>query len=128
MLSLLGTDDNLQSSYGILGGDYEFIRWCAKEVWMEQLLMEASRMLLQVIEKNIGGEQLTLTEHPTLTEYFNKKIFRYKNTLFEPLAKEMTVESLAIKQDDLPNAARRVVYRYVNLIFNEKGILYNTIM
>ncbi|KAI5073103.1 hypothetical protein GOP47_0011116 [Adiantum capillus-veneris] len=111
MLALLGADDNLKSSYGILGGDHEYIRWCAKEVWMEQLLTGASRMLSQVVEKNIGGEQLTLPEHPTLGEYFNDILFRYRDTLFEPLSKEMTVASPAIKQVDLPNAARRVVYR-----------------
>ncbi|KAI5076212.1 hypothetical protein GOP47_0008277 [Adiantum capillus-veneris] len=111
MLSLLGADDNLKISYGMLGGDHEFIIWCAKEVWMEQLLTEASRMLSQVVEKSIGGELLTLLEHPTLSEYFNDILFRYRDTLFEPLSKEMTVASPAIKQVDLPNAARRVVYR-----------------
>ncbi|KAI5056380.1 hypothetical protein GOP47_0028198, partial [Adiantum capillus-veneris] len=104
-------DDNLKSSYGILGGDHEFIRWCAKEVWMEQLLTEASRMLSLVVEKNIGGELLTLPKHLTLSDYFNDILFRYRDTLFEPLSKEMTVASPAIKQVDLPNAAQRVLYR-----------------
>ncbi|MCO5581151.1 hypothetical protein L7F22_035029 [Adiantum nelumboides] len=121
MLALLGADDNLKASYGIYGGDHEFIKWCAKEVWMEQLLTEASRMLSQVVERNIGGEELTLPEHPTLAEYFNNILFRYRDTLFEPLSKEMTIASPAIKQVDFPNASRRVVYRFLlHLLGNKK--------
>ena len=58
------------------------------------------------------GEKLVLPNHPTLDEYFHDIVFRYRETLYEPLSKDMTVASPPLKQIDLPNAARRLVYRY----------------
>lgn len=111
ILSLLGADDNLKSSYGLQSSDHGFIRWLAKEVWMDQVLAEATRLLNQVVEKNMGGEKLILPDHPTLDEYFHDIVFRYREVLYEPLSKDMTVASPPLKQVDLPNGARRMVYR-----------------
>ncbi|MCO5564165.1 hypothetical protein L7F22_017821 [Adiantum nelumboides] len=83
ILSLLGADDNFKSSYGLQSSNHGFIRWLAKEVWMDQVLAEATRLLTQVVEKNMGGER------------------------------DMTVASPPLKQVDLPNAARRMEYRYL---------------
>lgn len=36
-LRMLGTDENFHQSYGMPLGDYYYIPWLAKEVWMDQV-------------------------------------------------------------------------------------------
>ncbi|KAI5059870.1 hypothetical protein GOP47_0024290 [Adiantum capillus-veneris] len=45
MLKLLGADENFRQSFGMPLGDHFYIPWLAKEVWMDQVLEDARRLL-----------------------------------------------------------------------------------
>lgn len=111
MLKLLGQDDNVKQSYGMPLGDHQYISWLAKEVWMDQLLEDAARLVNQVVDSNIGKEKLTLPQEPSLETYFMDIVGRYRAVLFYSFEREMNVATPAAKHVDLKNASRRLVYR-----------------
>ena len=115
MLRLLGQDENVKQSYGMPLGDHQYILWLAKEVWMDQLLEDASRLVIQVVISNIGKEKLVLPQEPSLDTYFLDIVGRYRAVLFVSIEKEMNVATPAAKHVDLKNASRRLVYKYIIL-------------
>lgn len=111
VLSLLGADIALTSSFGLPKGDKPFIYWLAKEVWMDQLIQEAERLLQQVIDSMVGKSDTDIVRQPTLTDYFLDIQARHRAALFENLKADMTVAAPADKQIDMKNATRRLVFR-----------------
>lgn len=111
VLTLLGADVALTSSFGLPKGDKPFIYWLAKEVWMDQLIQEAERLAQQVLDSMVGKSQTDTPRDPSLTDYFLDIQARHRATLFEPLQADMTVAAPAEKQIDMKNATRRLVFR-----------------
>ncbi|KAI5059199.1 hypothetical protein GOP47_0025518 [Adiantum capillus-veneris] len=93
MLKLLGADENFRQSFGMPLGDHFYIPWLAKEVWMDQVLEDARRLLQQVVDSTHGV---------------------HKN--------EMNVATPPSKHVDLKNSFRRLVYSmYTSTIFKENN-------
>lgn len=115
VLKLLGQDENFRLSYGMPLGDHHYISWLAKEVWMDQLLEDAKRLLQQVLESTTGVNKVEIPVGSNLEAYFSDVVSRYRGVLFDAFQKEMSVGTSPTKHVDLKNASRRLVYRYVTI-------------
>ncbi|MCO5547439.1 hypothetical protein L7F22_000888 [Adiantum nelumboides] len=78
MLKMLGTDDNFRQSYGMPLGDHHYIPWLAKEVWIDQVLEDATRLLYQVVDSTQGVNKVELPIDVHLETYFADIINRYR--------------------------------------------------
>lgn len=112
MLKMLGQDENFRQSYGMPLADHQYIPWLAKEVWMDQLLEDATRLLQQVLDSTAGLNKVELPVDVSLQAYFSDIVSRYRGVLFFSFQKEMNVGTIASKHVDLKNSSRRLVYRY----------------
>ncbi|MCO5574848.1 hypothetical protein L7F22_028641 [Adiantum nelumboides] len=93
-LKMLGTDENFRQSYGMPLGDHYYIPWLAKEVWMDQVLEDASRLLEQVLDSTHGASKVVLPKDVHLQLYFGDIVSRYRGVLFYDFQKEMNVASI----------------------------------
>lgn len=108
--------ENFRLSYGMPLGDHHYISWLAKEVWMDQLLENAKRLLQQVLESTTGVNKVEIPVGSNLEAYFSDVVSsRYRGVLFDAFQKEMSVGTSPTKHVDLKNASRRLVYRYVTI-------------
>ena len=111
MLKLLGADENFRQSFGMPLGDHFYIPWLAKEVWMDQVLEDATRLLQQVVDSTHGVHKVVLPLDVHLESYFEDIVSRYRGVLFYEFQKEMNVATPPSKHVDLKNSSRRLVYR-----------------
>lgn len=111
MLKLLGADKNFHQSFGMPLGDHLYIPWLAKEVWMDQVLEDARRLLQQVVDSTQGVHKVVLPLDVHLESYFVDIASRYRGVLFYDFQKDMNVATPASKHVDLKNSSRRLVYR-----------------
>ncbi len=116
MLKMLEQDENFCQSYGMPPGDHQYIPWLAKEVWMDQVLEDASRLLQQVLDSTTGLNKVELPVDVSLQAYFSDIVSRYRGVLFFSFQKEMSVGTIASKHVDLKNSSHRLVYRYYFLL------------
>ncbi|MCO5553710.1 hypothetical protein L7F22_007236 [Adiantum nelumboides] len=122
MLKMLGIDDNFCQSYGMPLGDHHYIPWLAKEVWMDQVLEDATRLLYQVVDSTQEVNKVELPIDVHLETYFADIINRYRGVLFYELQKEMNVATPPAKHVDLKNSSRRLVYRFLMHLIAKKKI------
>ncbi|MCO5555628.1 hypothetical protein L7F22_009173 [Adiantum nelumboides] len=122
MLKMLGTDDNFCQSYGMPLGDHHYIPWLAKEVWMDQVLEDATQLLYQVVDSTQGVNKVELPIDVHLETYFADIINRYRGVLFYEFQKEMNVATPPAKHVDLKNSSRRLVYRFLMRLIAKKKI------
>lgn len=92
-------------------GDHHYIPWLAKEVWMDQVLEDATRLLHQVVDSTQGVNKVELPAEVHIETYFADIVNRYRGVLFYELQKEMNVATPSAKHVDLKNSSRRLVYR-----------------
>ena len=82
---MLGQDENILQSYGMPLGDHHYIPWLAKEVWMDQLLDDATRLLHQVLDSNTGPNKVELPKGESFNAYFSDIVNnRYGGVFFSP--------------------------------------------
>ncbi|MCO5587611.1 hypothetical protein L7F22_041560 [Adiantum nelumboides] len=110
MLKMLGQDENFRLSYGMPLGDHHYIPWLAKEVWMDQLLDDATRLLQQVLDSTTGPNKVELSISESLNAYFSDIVNRYRGVLFFSFQKEMNVGTTASKHVDLKNSSCHLVF------------------
>ncbi|MCO5577491.1 hypothetical protein L7F22_031322 [Adiantum nelumboides] len=122
MLKMLGTDDNFRQSYGMPLDDHHYIPWLAKEIWMDQVLEDATRLLYQVVDSTQGVNKVELPIDVHLETYFANIINRYRGVLFYEFQKEMNVATPPAKHVDLKNSSRRLVYRFLMHLIAKKKI------
>ncbi|KAI5066030.1 hypothetical protein GOP47_0018654 [Adiantum capillus-veneris] len=80
---MLGQDENFHQSYGMPLGDHQYISWLAKEVWMDQLLEDATRLLQQVLDSTTDTNKVELpmgtapSKHVDLKNSSHRLLYRF---------------------------------------------------